>query len=1415
MLPVPKRSYQIAQKIGIMSLFILVVVVILTLPSAVTAQIMELDQEMDRPSLVVNDYYIEENVQIPNPASLEDRRDWTVATEKVTFTPEFDTLSVFGNTYQSIDYGSSHYPAEPGTPRVPTSVAIIRVPTELEVIDVEYSGASYRPGTLPPVALIANAYDPKPFNLDAESYLDTQAIPPKYLDYMSYRVGDEYEDGHRFWTYSIVLFPVRYTPATSMSQMFSEATITYRYDPTPNPIIVPPEPVPVQPAYRAMDKFESGSSRSYPTGMAPRYIIITGLNLVEDLQPFADWKTQKGYPTEIYSTNEITSAYAYNDSQEEIKFFLRDKFNEGNGVLKYVLFYGDADLIPVRYCHDPDPAPGTDDGQIPSDSYYHCIGDKWDGDEDQTYGELGEIYDKAPDFMLGRMTSSDEAKIAAWTTLMIERETQIAPENWQGKAVLMGGETHSTSPTYPGDGKYQSQRMKNNYLADKYDIFNEYYDNQDSTTNLLESLVKPSLNSGASLAMYTNHGLEDYWPAIRPMGSFDKNDARGLTNGNKQFLAYSMACLTSWFDGHECIGEAFVEDIDGGAYAHVGHVRTATAAVGYNFYSPCASGMQEDFCRLIRYDGMNMAHGYLRAGGTHSGMKRYFANNNAGFMNSQQSTLANWLENTLFGEPDAHIATEAAHTFIIENTTQTMVNIEIDIVVRDAVDSSFVEKALVCIRNDANDVYAVGWTDSEGNVHFSIPRITGNVDIDLVVSKPNFKTVVTSFPAVDEIKPTTTLNLDPPTPDGENDFYHTAPTINLSTNEPCITYYRWGDTGPWIEYVGNFTAGSGTTTFYYWSVDMANNEEGENSGNILVDLVSPVTTVVTDPEEPNGQNGCYIGDRPTITLELTDDNASSVLTYYRWDSGNDKLYTGPITNAPDGVHKLYYHSEDQSGHVEDERYKTFSIDCSPPTSILQMNPIINDGEGDWYITPVTITLVSEADALIYYRWNDGEESIYDATLTAPQGANTLYYWAADAAGNVEPLKSALIKVDSVKPETVAIVDPLDPTGDNGWYKFQPKVKLNVINEDNWTTFYTWEEDSTSYTEYSDEIPVPEGDNTLYYFSKDPAGNAEEMKEVEVKYDQTVPETTLRKNTMPSDGWYRSLPTITLECSEDGAYMYYRWSTDPVGTPDSKYSLPIKPPTSEGKYTLYYYSRDAAGNTELRKGEDFNVDAVKPTAVFNVTTGTKVSTPYTFDASQSYDGSGIEAYYFDFGDGKNSGWVTTPVVSHNYSSAGDYKAKMKVRDISGQESEEAEMSVHVQDNILGDVDSSTAVIAGVFVVAVAIILVVLLVLLLAVVAKKKKKPPSSGGGDGQAPPPKKEEEVVEEVQEVEPVDDGLPEPTPAETPAAADDGLPAPVEAQEPMAEVTGPPQPELIEPAPEPTYPTPQPTVAPTQPIVG
>lgn len=95
----------------------------------------------------------------------------------------------------------------------------------------------------------------------------------------------------------------------------------------------------------------------------------------------------------------------------------------------------------------------------------------------------------------------------------------------------------------------------------------------------------------------------------------------------------------------------------------------------------------------------------------------------------------------------------------------------------------------------------------------------------------------------------------------------------------------------------------------------------------------------------------------------------------------------------------------------------------------------------------------------------------------------------------------------------------------------------------------------------------------------------------------------------------------------------------------------------------------------------------PVAVLEVDkTNPIVDETVTFDASDSTDDGRIDYYFFDFGDGKNSGWTPLSVVTHKYASEGTYNATLIVMDDFGVTSLDGDL-VYVEITVIPEFPAS--------------------------------------------------------------------------------------------------------------------------------
>ncbi|NTU70587.1 MAG: hypothetical protein HGB10_01995 [Coriobacteriia bacterium] len=93
--------------------------------------------------------------------------------------------------------------------------------------------------------------------------------------------------------------------------------------------------------------------------------------------------------------------------------------------------------------------------------------------------------------------------------------------------------------------------------------------------------------------------------------------------------------------------------------------------------------------------------------------------------------------------------------------------------------------------------------------------------------------------------------------------------------------------------------------------------------------------------------------------------------------------------------------------------------------------------------------------------------------------------------------------DTAPPFTSRSVTPADPDGAGGWYRTDPQVTLSSSAPGN--TYYGWNSAAGPFTLYTGPTSVPEGLQTMYYYSVDASGNAESANEATFSVDFTPPD----------------------------------------------------------------------------------------------------------------------------------------------------------------------------------------------------------------------------------------------------------------------------------------------------------------------
>ena len=307
---------------------------------------------------------------------------------------------------------------------------------------------------------------------------------------------------------------------------------------------------------------------------------------------------------------------------------------------------------------------------------------------------------------------------------------------------------------------------------------------------------------------------------------------------------------------------------------------------------------------------------------------------------------------------------------------------------------------------------------------------------------------------------------------------------------------------------------------YYWRVQAVDNN-GLLSGwseiwmfTRLVDTTPP-TVELTYPV-----GGEYLSGDVIILWDATDDitpNVDLPITIeYRcggpWQilaSGevNDGEYLWDTTGYPDGIlYKIRVSTEDYWGNMGfDESYTTFTVDNTAPETTAYLDPATPDGENNWYVSNVRITLVTEhmvrflnpgttskiaGDGYTMYKIDDGDWQEYFVPFTVSEdGEHTVEFYSVDNAGNEEAIGEVTFKID----KTV-------PTIDLTWDEENSKLVADVDDETSGVAmveFYVNGEliGEVTSAPYEMEYDASSGD-TAYAIVYDTAGNSAESEIVE-------------------------------------------------------------------------------------------------------------------------------------------------------------------------------------------------------------------------------------------------------------------------------------------------------------------------------
>ncbi len=326
---------------------------------------------------------------------------------------------------------------------------------------------------------------------------------------------------------TIVANMVQYNPVKKILRVYSNLVVELVV--TKAPVVNGLQPIKNIGGTAEFDKIFSRQFLNYttekytPIDETGTMLVICHPDYTEAMQPFVNWKNQRGLPTQLVEFSSQTTG----TTASTLKTYVTNYYNSNN--LSFLLLVGDSDKIPVL---------------------------SKSGDSDVAYSYI-QGSDSYPEFFVGRFSAQTVDHVNTQVERAIFYEKMLnTNDSWLNNAI---GIASSEGGGGQGDDGESDQTHMNNIRTDLlnygYSTVDQIYDPGASAT-----AVANSLNAGRGVINYVGHGSDTYWVT----SGFGVNNMASLTNVNKLPFIFDVACVNGNFVGQTCFAEGFMRSTSNG-----------------------------------------------------------------------------------------------------------------------------------------------------------------------------------------------------------------------------------------------------------------------------------------------------------------------------------------------------------------------------------------------------------------------------------------------------------------------------------------------------------------------------------------------------------------------------------------------------------------------------------------------------------------------------------------------------------------------------------------------------------------------------------------------------------------------------------------------------------------------------------
>ncbi len=455
-----------------------------------------------------------------------------------------------------------------------------------------------------------------------------------------------------------------------------------------------------------------------------RMIIISYGNFMEAMQPFVDWKIQKGLPCEMFDVAIIGSSYSAIDA------FIEDQYELNDG-LTFVLLVGDS-------------------GQIPA----------MNGDEDPSYTciEGGDSY---PEIFISRFSAENVSQVETQVERTIYYERDIVDGDW-----LHRGLGIASNQGTGDEGEYDDEHIDN--IRDKLldytytEVGQEYDSNGGSIGDAMNQL-----NDGVSTVTYCGHGYVSGWGNGAALSNSNVN---ALENDNRLPFITSVACNVGEFPGNTCFGEAWLRATNGSTGLPTGAIAFYGSTISQSWDPPMRA---EDHAidLLVGWDYSNdvALDQKYSAGGI-------WFNGSCNMMDLYGTSGINEFKHwTIFGDASVLLRTDTPEEMTVSHQPTLFIGVNTFEV------NTGVENALVCLSYEGT-ILGSGYTDELGVITLDLTDIpTVPTDLTLTITATNKITYIDSIQLIPNDGPYIIVEGFMPNANGD-DYIEAGETVYLQVS---------------------------------------------------------------------------------------------------------------------------------------------------------------------------------------------------------------------------------------------------------------------------------------------------------------------------------------------------------------------------------------------------------------------------------------------------------------------------------------------------------------------------------------------------------------------------------------------------------------------------------------------------------